>query len=347
MAFNLGFDLDGLEDYMGSHLRVFISFTVGLLVFVGLIALSVFFIAIRGKEEVMVPDVQGKELTAALIDLQKKELYPQIQLRAAAAGEERGIVLEQIPEAGTLVKAERRISLVISQGMALDRMGNFVGRNINDVRQEILAFNGQSADASIAIREPFMYQYSPEPAGTVLQQNPLPGAEVTGATALELVVSRGGENTRITVPLLTDLSYTDALAALAQIKAGFTFTTRETGPGEKPGVVFSQSPPGGTEAPAAEIITVNITAPQAGAGEAAGLFHFNLPRNPYPLPVRVEAELPNGNRQGLVSTNHAGGAFSVPYRLPAGSVIILSMVDREIFRQTVAAEVESLSPEEL
>jgi beta-lactam-binding protein with PASTA domain len=337
MAFKFGFDLESLEDYMGNNLRLFISFTVGLLVFVGLIALSVFFIAVQGKEEVMVPDVLGKNLAQALLDLQGKELYPRIQMRSE--GEEEGIVLEQNPEPGTLVKAERRINLVISQGMALDKMGNYLGKNINDIRLEIQSFNSRS-DMAITIREPFMYQYSAETAGTVLQQNPPPGSDLTGSTPLELVVSRGQENTRHTVPNLTGLTFTDAIARLGQLKIGFTFTMREGSGDGNSGTVISQNPEGGTEIGSGEKVTVNIIAPAPDAGEAAGLFRYNLPANPYPLPLTVEVELPNANRQGLVSTSHSGGEFSIPYKLPSGSVIILLLVDREIYRQTVRAPIE-------
>ena len=344
MAFkNLGFDLESIEDHMGSNLRLFISFTIGLLVFVALIALSVFFIAIRGKEEVMVPNVLGKELTQALIELQEKELYPRISLRSTADGEEKGVIIEQNPEAGTLVKAERRINLVISSGLALDKMGSFLGKNINDVRLELQAFNAHSPEIKITTREPFMYQYSNDSAaGTVLQQNPPPGADLTGSTVLELVVSRGRENARITVPDLTGLTFTDALARLGQLKIGFNFVVSTSRGSDtiKSGTVTSQNPIGGTEIGTDQKVTVTIIAPDADAGETAGLFSYNLPLNPYPLPLTVEVELPNGSRQILTSTNHSGGEFSIPYQLPYGSVIILSMVDREIYRQTIRDSVE-------
>jgi beta-lactam-binding protein with PASTA domain len=312
-----------------------------------MIALSVFFIAVRGKEQVMVPDVMGKELSQALIELQEKELYTQIQMRPAGAGEERGVVLEQVPEAGTLVKAERRINLVISQGMALDKMGNYLGKNINDVRTEILAFNSQTQEITISLREPFMYQYSSEAAGSVLQQNPAAGSDLTGSITLELVVSRGQENTRVTVPNVTGLSLSDTLNRLSQIKVGFTFSMRDAEAGENPGTVYSQNPAAGTEINSDDKVTIGITTPTAAEGETVGLFRFNLPVNPYPLPLTVEVELPNGTKQGLVNTNHAGGEFSMPYRLPIGSVIILSMVEREIYRQTVNAATESLSVDQL
>jgi len=316
-------------------LRLFVSFTVGLLVFVGLIALSVFFIFVRGKEEVMVPDVLGKDLTQALIELQDKELFPKIQLRAAAIGEEKGIILEQSPEPGTLVKAERRIDLVISQGISLDKVEDFLGKNINDVRSAIREFNTQAKDTVIVLREPFMYQYSSQIAGTVLQQKPVPGSDINGNVVLELVVSRGQENTRITVPDLMGLPFIDALTKLSQLKTGFVFTMRNPYEGEKAGVVYNQNPSASSTIGIDGKITIGITAPAAGKGEGVGLFSFTLPANPYPLPLTVEAELPNGTRQLLVSTNHSGGEFSIPYKLPANSIIVLSMVDREIYRQTV------------
>ena len=344
MAFkNFGFDLEGIEDYMGNHLRLFISFTIGLLVFVALIALSVFFIVVRGKEEVMVPDVLGKELSQALVELQVKELYPRISLRAAASGEEKGVILEQDPDAGTLVKAERRINLVISQGMALDKMGNYIGKNINDVRLELQAFNAHSPEIKLTIRDPFMYQYSNETAGTVLQQNPSPGTDITGSAILELVVSRGRENTRITIPDLTGLSFSDAILKLGQLGIGFNFTVDSTGrisDETGSGIVISQNPAGGTEISSDGKVTVTINAPAADNGEAAGLFSYNLPLNPYPLSLTVEADLPNGTRQNLVRTNHSGGEFSIPYKLPSGSVIILFVLEREIYRQTVQAPIE-------
>jgi beta-lactam-binding protein with PASTA domain len=160
---------------------------------------------------------------------------------------------------------------------------------------------------------------------------------------VELVVSRGQENTRITIPTLTGLSLPDVLDRLSQLKAGFMFTMRDAAAGESPGTVYSQTPAAGTEINSDGKITLTITTPVAAQGETAGLFRFNLPLNPYPLPLTVDAELPNGTRQRLVSTNHSGGEFSVPYRLPAGSVIILSMVNREIYRQAVNTQVESLS----
>jgi beta-lactam-binding protein with PASTA domain len=131
------FDPDAIESYVANHLRFFISLSLGLIVFVGIIALTVFFIAVRGAEQTMVPDVRGKELTQALLELQVKELYPRIQLRYSQSAHDKGQVLEQNPSGGTIVKAGRRIRLVVSQGVVINTVENYTGRNIDEVRMDL------------------------------------------------------------------------------------------------------------------------------------------------------------------------------------------------------------------
>ncbi|MCL2127323.1 MAG: PASTA domain-containing protein, partial [Treponema sp.] len=97
----------------GKSFRLFIYMAAGLLVLVGITAISIFFIALKGGEQTLVPEVRGKELTEALLELQVKELYPRLQLRYSQSSRDRGLVLEQDPQAGTIVKAGRRVRLVV------------------------------------------------------------------------------------------------------------------------------------------------------------------------------------------------------------------------------------------
>jgi hypothetical protein len=80
-----------------------------------------------------------------------------------------------------------------------------------------------------------------------------------------------------------------------------------------------------------------VVSPPASLGnnEVFDLFAYELPRNPYPLPVLLEALVPSGERKRIIQVDHPGGTFTVPYRLPVGSVLILSMVGREMTRQEV------------
>jgi beta-lactam-binding protein with PASTA domain len=308
--------------------------------FVGVIAAAVFFIAVRGAEETMVPDVRGKDLTDALLELQEKELYPKIYLRYSQSPHDKGLILEQEPPVGAIVKAGRRIHLVVSQGAVVNVVENYINRNINEVRMEVQALFASASQPLLSLKEPFMYEHAPEPAGTILQQKPAPGTSVTGRAALEFVVSRGPENAAAPAPSFVGMPMDAALAEIRRLEVDFAFALRSAQIGERAGTVVFQDPePGIALEPEARVyLTVASPPAEGGAdgGQVFSLFAYALPKNPYPLPVRLEALLPSGERQELMAVPFRGGEFTVPYYLPAGSLLILSILNREIHREVAA-----------
>jgi beta-lactam-binding protein with PASTA domain len=346
----INLDLDAIESYVANHLRLFISMALGLLVFVGLIAVSIFFIAVRGAEQTMVPDVRGKDLTDALLELQVKELYPRISLRYSQTSQDKGRILEQDPQAGTIVKAGRRIRMVVGRGVLINTVEDYRGRDINEVRMDLQAIFAETSGRTISLKEPLMYEYSDEAPGIILQQKPEPGSGVSGPVALELVVSRGPENTMITVPNFTGLPVSAALGELGRTGVNFIFSLRPSRGEEEGEMVVYQDPPADTQAPANAPINllVNIP-PEIPDGEIFGLFQFTIAQNPYPLGLRLEALLPYGERQELINVPYRGGDFTVPYRLPEGTVLILSMLNRELYRETLTIpdEPDALSLDQL
>jgi beta-lactam-binding protein with PASTA domain len=344
------FDLDAIESYVANHLRFFISLALGLIVFVGIIALTVFFIAVRGAEQTMVPDVRGKDLTEALLELQVKELYPRIQLRYSQSANDKGLILEQNPGGGTIVKAGRRIRLVVSQGVVINTVENYTGRNIDEVRMDLRTLFASTGNIQplLSLKEPFMYQFSAEPAGTILRQSPEPGTHISGPMVLEFVVSRGLENAITRVPALTGLSVSDALEQIGKAGIGFSFSLRPVRENETAETVVYQEPPAESSVAVNTVVFVMLGAPlQVDEGEVFGLFSYTLPENPYPLPVSLEALLPSGERRLLASINHPGGDFTLPYRLPLGASLILSMLNREIYREEIQPPLDALSLDQL
>jgi beta-lactam-binding protein with PASTA domain len=341
-------DLDAIEGYVANNLRLFISLTIGLIVFVGIIAISVFFIAVRGTEQTMVPDVRGRDLTEALLELQTKELYPRLQLRYSQSVHDKGQVLEQEPAGGAIVKAGRRIRLVVSQGVVLDRVGNYVGRNINEVRVDLQTLFASMDQPLLSLQEPFMYENSSAEAGTILQQKPEPETGISGPTVLQFVISRGPEKDMVRVPNLAGLSVAGALEQINQSQIDFVFSLRPAREGEQAETVIAQEPAGGTLVTAETRVSVVVAAPaRLAEGEAYGLFRYVLSPNVYPLRVTLEALLPSGERRDLASADFAGGEFTMPYRLPVGSVLIFSMLDRELYREEVREPVNTLSWDQL
>ena len=316
----------------------------GLILFVGIVAVSVFFVNVRGAEQTMVPDVQGMDLTGALLELQVKELYPRINLRYSQTSADKGLVLEQTPRPGTIVKAGRRIQLVVSQGVMINTIENYLGRNVDEVRMDLLTlFSAQGASPGdapipqlITLREPLMYEFSVEPAGTILQQRPEYGTNISGPTMLELVVSRGPENTMLRLPNLAGLNLDDVLEQIGRTGIDFEFSLQPLQVGEKPGTVVGQVPEGDTLVASNTRVAITVAVPdKVTENQIFGLFQYDMAKNPYPLLIRLESVLPSGERQRLLSVQYAGGHLSVPYNLPAGSVLILSMLNREIHRETV------------
>jgi beta-lactam-binding protein with PASTA domain len=290
--------------------------------------LAAFLLSIRGSEQTMVPEIRGMELSQALVKMQDKELYPRVSLRFTDNPADRGLIVDQSPRPGSIVKAGRRIQITVSKGAVADTVENFVGQDLNEVKihlQNLFA----STKPLLAVKEPPIYLFDRSPAGTVLEQKPLPGTAIAGLTPLELVVSRGPEKPQLLVPDLQSLSYE---AALAQVQKGdlvVTFTMRNAAGKEKAGVVVAQTPAALSLVPANARLAVTVTPPAEETGLVAGIYSRELPEYPYPLKVSLEAVGPAGDRTPIVTANHPGGLFTAPYQLPAGHSLVLSVLDRE------------------
>jgi beta-lactam-binding protein with PASTA domain len=325
-----------LDELVSNNMRFFVLAVAAFLLLAGVAGLAVFFAVLRGDEQVMVPNVQGSELTRALLDLQARELNPRIQLRNSNSQFDRGLVMEQEPAPGSIVKAGRNVRLVVSQGVVLNRVENFVGRNIEDARTDLMSTATGVGGQLLVLREPVMLDYSNDAPGTIIQQNPEAGTEISGPTRIEFVVSQGPQNTFMTVPRLVGLSVSEAFDWLGSQGADFEFSLAEAREARDGETVVGQNPPAGASVTSNTRISLAVAAPTVlKDDEVFGLFRYDMPQNPFPLPVELEAVLPTGEMIPLVGLNFSGGTFTAPYRLPVNSVLILSMLNREIRRETV------------
>jgi beta-lactam-binding protein with PASTA domain len=348
MAFKI--NINAVEKFVSGHARFVVAMVFGAAALMALTALVVFFIALRGAEQTLVPDLRGMDLVEALQELQVKELYPRIQTRYSEYTDDRGAVLEQDPPAGTIVKAGRRIRLVVSQGMMVNVIEDYRGRDIEEVRMDLRALLAPVSRSLLTIKEPFMYEYSSAKAGVILEQKPKPGEPVSGPVTLEFVVSRGPEYTTVIAPGLTGLGPAEAVALLEKTGLGFSFSLREARPGEGYGMVVFQDPAEGAAVGSGLPVNLLVTAPAGGfaAGEVFALFSYSMSENPYPLPVRLEALRPGANdREILVEVSFGGGLFSFPYRAAPDTVLILSAWGRELYREIVTPPMDELSLDEI
>lgn len=330
----LPIDLSKLEGLDKEHYSL-VAWGLGTIIVLMVVAgFAAFFLSLRGAEETMVPDVRGVDLPSALVKMQDKELYPRISLRFTDDPSDKGRIVEQKPLPGTIVKAGRRIQLTVSRGPVVDKVENYVGQDLNEVKIHLQTLFA-SARPLVTIKEPPVYLFDKASAGTVLEQKPPADTQIDGPVALELIVSRGPEKAQISVPDLRGLSFQDALLQIEKSNVAVVFAMRKADSHEKQGSVASETPEPGTRMAPTGRIQVTVTAPAVQKGFSFGIFERDLPEYPYPLKVSLEVLLPSGERQALLRVNHPGGKFTAPYVLPDSSVLILSVLDREVARVEV------------
>lgn len=328
-------DVNNYFESLQANGKTLILTVVAAVIVMAFFCFVVFFLHVKGPEEVMVPDVCGKELTEALLEMQKKELYPKISLRYSDETGDKGTILDQNPSAGSIVKGYSRVSLVVSRGSVVDKVGNYVGQNLDELKMNLQTLFAGQAQPLIVLAEP---EYKPDssPAGTILEQDPPEGTDITEPVKVQLVVSRGAtfENTRI--PRLEGQSVNDILQTIARSRVIFDFTSHIVRAGEKPGTVVSQQQFDQEFVPNYSRMNVEMALPSGEYEENIyGIFKADLTDYPYPVAMRLDAKTQDGNTYTLVNFLHTGSSLTLPYAVPRETVLTLYVVDKEQKKITV------------
>ena len=175
-----------------------------------------------------------------------------------------------------------------------------------------------------------MYKPDVSAAGTILEQDPPEGTDISEPVKLSLVVSRGPsfENTR--VPRLTGLSINDMLQTVARSRIIFEFTSRPMAGKEKPGTVVSQQQFESEFIPNYSRMGVEMAFPNGEYEDNVyGIFSTEITEYPYPVPMRLDATSADGNTYTLVNFMHTGLSISLPYAVPKETTLTLYVVDKE------------------
>ncbi len=331
---NLKKNYDEIISVLQQHWKVFLGVVVAAMILMFVVCWTVFFATVRRPEQVMVPNIVGKELTSALLEMQAKELYPKLQLRYTDSPDDAGKVLHQNPEAGAIVKAGRRITITVSRGVILDHIENYVGQNFDEVKINLETMFTGSARPLIVIEEP-SYKADESPSGTILAQDPPEGTIISEPVSVKMIVSRGPayENTKI--PSIVGMNVAQVLSVISTSKVIFDFTARPAEKNENGGTVVSQDL---SESEYVQNYTrtgaVLALPKKSSDGNVTGVFTAVLNAYPYPVDMMLEYSL-NGARMPVVSFRHTGQNVTVPYVVPKGSELILTVAGKTVARQMV------------
>jgi len=311
---------------------------VGLMVVVVLAGLAAFFLSLKSPETVAVPQVEGKELTAGLQDLQDYGLLGRIELRYSSDPSTKGKILEQEPRSGNAVRVGRDIRLVVSRGAMVDQVTSYVGRPLDEVTQEIRIQFG--LDNPLLKLGTVTMAFDDRPQGTIISQNPVPGTSIDQAMEISFLVSRGSAADAIVVPDLQGRSYADAIEQLSQREIPFRFEQTDSESAEA-GTVIAESPAPGAALSSGNTLVLQYK-PKASAGKKIeGFYSLELPEYSVLVDITVKAVDETGGQTVLYKFKHLGGILSFPYSLNEGQELVVSALGRELERVRVQANADS------
>jgi len=312
-------------------LKIYVFLFVGVIGLMVIIGAVTFSIAVRGQPETLVPNLQGKDLTDALVDLQSRSLYADVQVQYSSA--DKDTVVSQRPSAGSLVKTGKRVTLRVSKGPVLDKVENYVGWNLDDVKVHLQTLFATHNSPNVIIKTVAYQHKDGVPAGRVLAQNPAPGTKIASVANMELVVSQDqGAVSTVTVGDYVGKSFQEAITDLTQNNIPFAFSVKKPTKGVSPGAVVDQIPASGAQVAYGQIVQLTMVAPSdVGKDNVFGLFTFQLEAQTIEVNVRLVL-VTDSEPKDLLTMKHPGGPIAVPYIVPAGSEIVLYVLDQEVTR---------------
>ncbi len=309
--------------------------SLGAIALMLIIAISTFLITIDSKELTMVPDMVGIDLANAIIDLQDRSLYAKVQQRYSSDMSDKGTVLGQDPKQGTLVKAGTRVLLKVSKGASVEKLENYIGWSLIELENHLKSLVTNYGPL-LNLKKPYIYIYDDSPAGTILEQKPLPGTEISILTDLSIVVSKGPEGALTLVRDYEGTLWQRALQLAIADGFPFTFSSRPAKRGETPGMVINQSPSAESEVPGDTVRQIYITDPvEIEQGYVFGILEKNLPVYSVKVPVKINAITPGGVETTLANLYHAGGLLTIPYIVADGSTLLILINGEEKIREVV------------
>ena len=145
---------------------------------------------IFGPKQVAVPNVSGLTLDDAISKIFSSGFKMGDTIETSNETIEEGKVIKSNPKKGSVVKEGSTIDLYVSKGKETLTLDDFRGRQFEDVKEMLKNKNYKNISNEV--------EYSDEPEGTILEQDPSPNEEIIPSeTVLSFVVSKGPESVEL------------------------------------------------------------------------------------------------------------------------------------------------------
>ena len=217
--------------------------------------------------EVEVPDVVGRQMALATQLLEARKL----RVNVAEIYDEKtppGQVVSQSPEAGSSVKEERVVTIYVSRGGEELTMPDLKGLSRRAAEDKL---------GKMGLKVGSVYEKEAESdTGTILEQEPAPGAKIAKGSSVDLTISKGKQIKTVRVPDYIGGTVEAARTGLASIRLKVGSVTRQASK-QAPGTIISQTPVGGTSMEEGAEVDFVVAAKGSTGGKNEGKSDGNSP----------------------------------------------------------------------
>ena len=272
---------------------------------------------IKSEDTVIVPDLIGKDVVSAL------ELLTDLQLNTKVSGSEyshqipKNHVTFQEPEAGSAIKKDRDVRIMISKGTRNILMPNLVTLSEQQARI-ILEENGiLRGHLSRVFHKEFEKDH-------IMAQVPAPGVMISRGASVDLLVSMGAGGTELKMPDLLGLSLDEAVVSVEKSNLAVGTIQSEFNKQKPRNMVIRQEPLAGYRVTEKSPVHLVINRPRGKSAKAGfhrplygSLLQHDIPPGFLKRKVRVE----------LAQKNHTAELFN-DYARPGEQIWIMVPRDR-------------------
>lgn len=194
----------------------------------------------RHGEEFALPDFTDQKLFETQVALNDLHLSYMVKSQEYSPGKEEGVILQQFPIPGTMVKPGREIKFVVSLGKKLVAIPNMHGLS---VRQAMLDLETEG----LVLGEIAWAFSDTIPERVVVFSYPAASTEVPLGSPVNLMVNRGRASTFTYMPKVVGLPMSEAVKQLEGKSLKVGVVTYRTDENYLPETVLEQSEPEGAE----------------------------------------------------------------------------------------------------
>jgi serine/threonine-protein kinase len=234
-----------------NHTSTILLVVAGILVLVGAILIGQWAFSGKnsGNDQVAVPSLVGQSQSDAGKQLTNSDLTVGTVKQQPCENQAKGNVCSTDPPAGTKLKKNSSVNLVVSTGAPKVAVPSVLGKSLDEAQQIL-----QGDQYKFVVKT--KTQDSSENPNTVLDQNPKLGDEVEKGSTITLTIAKAPET--VAVPNVAGQSCDDAKNQLQQSGLTGTCVNTPTNDDNQNGKVISTSPSIGTQVKKNSTVQINV-----------------------------------------------------------------------------------------